>query len=100
MDLQTPLYSPSPALPGPLLARLERQARALALLSRGDFVRTLRQSHNLRQEDLAKMAGCTRAMISHLEMGRATASAELAERIATALGVLAPLETCMECAHD
>jgi putative transcriptional regulator len=54
-------------------------------------IRRLRFDHNeMTQDELAKMAGCTRQTIIALEQGKYVPSIELAFRIARAFGV--PLE--------
>ena len=42
---------------------------------------------NLTQQSLAQVAGCTEALVSKIETGRATPERELKERIARALEI-------------
>jgi putative transcriptional regulator len=54
-------------------------------------IRRLRFDHNeMTQDELARMAGCTRQTVIALEQGKYVPSIELAFRVARAFGV--PLE--------
>lgn len=51
------------------------------------WLKELRQrSNNLTQEQLAKMVGISRTMITEIENGKANPSVEVAKKIATVLG--------------
>jgi len=51
------------------------------------WLKELRQrSNNLTQEQLAKMVGISRTMITEIENGNANPSVEVAKKIATVLG--------------
>ena len=45
------------------------------------------ESHNLTQEQLAKMVGISRTMITEIENGNANPSVEVAKKIAAVLGL-------------
>jgi transcriptional regulator with XRE-family HTH domain len=50
-------------------------------------VRELRQIQNLSQEDLAELAGIDRTYVSSLERSQYSATIDVLERLALALGV-------------
>jgi len=51
-----------------------------------NWLKTIRrESNNLTQEQVAKMAGVSRTMITEIENGKANPSVEVAKRIAAAL---------------
>jgi len=50
------------------------------------WLKELRRSKNLTQEQLAKMAGISRTMITEIENGNANPSVEVAKKIAAVLG--------------
>lgn len=49
-------------------------------------IRELRTAQHLSQEDLAQMAGITRANLSNIEAGKYSAGLDILNKIATALG--------------
>ena len=50
------------------------------------WLKELRQRNNLTQEQLAKMVGISRTMITEIENGKANPSVEVAKKIAAVLG--------------
>ena len=53
---------------------------------RGWLKKLRRESHNLTQEQLAKMVGISRTMITEIENGNANPSVKVAKKIAAVLG--------------
>jgi putative transcriptional regulator len=53
---------------------------------RGWLKKLRHESHNLTQEQLAKMVGISRTMITEIENGNANPSVEVAKKIASVLG--------------
>jgi putative transcriptional regulator len=50
------------------------------------WLKELRQRSNLTQEQLAKMVGISRTMITEIENGKANPSVKVAKKIAAVLG--------------
>lgn len=57
------------------------------LLKYGQAIRTIRQSQNISQEQLAYLCGLHRTYISDIELGKRNVSLENIDKIAHALGV-------------
>lgn len=57
------------------------------LLKYGQAIRTIRQSQNISQEQLAYLCGLHRTYISDVELGKRNVSLENIDKIAHALGV-------------
>lgn len=53
---------------------------------RGWLKKLRHESHNLTQEQLAKMVGISRTMITEIENGNANPSVEVAKKIASVMG--------------
>lgn len=52
-----------------------------------NWLKTIRrESNNLTQEQVAKMAGISRTMVTEIENGKANPSVDVAKRIAAVLG--------------
>ena len=68
-----------------LFARKRRRRTSKTM--KAQRMKAARMLKNLTQQSLAQVAGCTEALVSKIETGRATPERELKERIARALEI-------------
>jgi len=56
----------------------------------GRALRMMRETHNVGLSEMAKLVGCSRSHLSHVESGRRAASESLTTRICDVLAELPP----------